>query len=507
VKNSKLAAGAEVEVKAGSLYQKAEYAGIPLVFGLGSHDTVETIRITWPNGLIQNELKGIAGRSNAFAESQRLSGSCPTIFAWDGIAFEFISDVLGVAPLGASAGDGRYFPVDHDEYVQISVRALGLQRSKYQIRLTEELHEVSYIDQVQLVAVDHPADVEIFTNEKFKAPPFPEFRLYGASEKVHPVLAHDQHGCDVLDRLLREDRRYPDDFARDSAGVAEMHVLDLDFGRQAAPDNHAALVLRGWVDWADGSTFVRAAQSNRSGLVFPYLQVKDRSGRWQTIVEDMGVPAGKPKAIVVDLGGAFLSPSREVRIVTNVCVYWDEIFLIERNTAPAVTRTPMSATAAKLQFRGFSRATIDPRRRQPEIFEYADARTESMWNPTPGMYTRYGDVTPLLSVADDRFVIMGSGDELALEFSASGLPDLPAGWTRDFLFLVDGWAKDADANTAYSQSVKPLPFHAMSSYPYLATEHFPADDAHRQYEREFNTRPALRLLRPLADASRVPHDR
>ncbi len=55
----------------------------------------------------------------SFDEAQRLSGSCPMIFTWNGQHFEFITDVLGVAPLGASSGDGNYFPVDHDEYIQI----------------------------------------------------------------------------------------------------------------------------------------------------------------------------------------------------------------------------------------------------------------------------------------------------------------------------------------------------------------------------------------------------
>jgi hypothetical protein len=97
---------------------------------------------------------------------------------------------------------------------------------------------------------------------------------------------------------------------------------------------------------------------------------------------------------------------------------------------------------------------------------------------------------------------MGSGDEVALRFRAAGLPELPLGWKRDFLLLVDGWAKDADANTAFSQSVLPLPFHSMSRYPYPAGEHYPVDEAHARYQREYNTRPALRLIRNLiSDAS------
>ena len=136
-------------------------------------------------------------------------------------------------------------------------------------------------------------------------------------------------------------------------------------------------------------------------------------------------------------------------------------------------------------------------RKQPERFDYARVMPISMWNPTSGLYTRYGDVQPLVSMLDDRLVIMGSGDELRLVFPATSLPALKPAWTRDFLLLVDGWAKDADANTAYSQSVEPLPFHAMSAYPYTQIEHFPDDALHRDYRERYNVRPALRLLRPL----------
>ncbi len=127
----------------------------------------------------------------------------------------------------------------------------------------------------------------------------------------------------------------------------------------------------------------------------------------------------------------------------------------------------------------------------------------STWNPTPGLYTRYGDVTPLLREVDDRLVIMGSGDEIRLLFPTAALPSLRPGWKRDFLLLVDGWAKDADANTAFSQSVEPLPFHGMRSYPYPPAEHFPDDALQRDDALRYNTRPALRLVRPLTTATRL----
>src|SRR6185295_17835931 len=319
VKNLKLAPFAEVEVKAGMVYRKRSYRGTPLVFGLGGRTEADTVRITWPNGMIQNETQQPAGKLAAYKEAPRLSGSCPMIFTWNGERFEFITDVLGVAPLGASAGDGEYFPVDHDEHIRIPGESLVAVDGRYEVRITEELREVAYLDQVRLFAVDHPAAVEIFTNDKFQGPPYPDLRLYGVERPIRPLAARDAEGNDVLDRLLARDRRYPDGFRRTSSGVAEMHHLDLDFGRAAA-DGRAVLVLSGWVDWADGSTFLAAAQEG--GLVMPRLQVKDAAGRWVTVIEDMGIPAGKPKSIVVDLAGKFLSASREVRIETNLCVYW-----------------------------------------------------------------------------------------------------------------------------------------------------------------------------------------
>lgn len=503
VKNPKLAPGAEVEVKAGIRYQKKIYDGRPLLFGLASYAQVDAVRITWPNGLIQNETQQAAGQSVSYKEAQRLSGSCPMIFTWNGTSFEFITDVLGVAPLGASAGDGQYFPVDHDEYIQIPGEALVPNNDGYyEIRITEELREIAYLDEIQLIAVDHPQENDVFINDKFKGPPFPEFRLFGVEDRRYPVSVRDHEGRDVREKVLARDRTYPDAFERDYAGVAEPHTLTLDF--DTMPDDRAILVMSGWVDWADGSTFLGHAQASTEGLVMPYLQVKNSAGVWETVIEDMGLPAGKPKTIVVDLSGKFLSDDRQVRIVTSLCVYWDEIFMSTDYASwprtpvdDGVRMTTMHADSASLQFRGFSGVDIHPQRLQPEAFIYSIKKPTTMWNPTPGLYTRYGDVRMLLESTDDRYIIMGSGDEVRLLFDAGQAPALKPGWRRDYLLFVDGWAKDGDANTAFSQSVEPLPYHDMPQYPYDEPHHFPQDGPHNLYREFYNTRPALRLIRPL----------
>ena len=494
VRSLKLAQDALVEIKAGRVYRREFYTGVPLTLDAGDHAVIDTVRITWPNGLIQNELQQATNQTHAYQEAQRLSGSCPMIWTWNGREFEFITDVLGVAPLGASDGEGSFFPVNHVEYVHIPAKAVQAQDGRYQIHVTEELSEASYLDQIQLYAVDHPVGTEIFTNEKFKGPPYPEFKLFGVERRIYPIAAHDDHGHDVLAQLTAKDQRYPDQFRRSETGVADLHTLELNFGA-AAPSGQAILLLNGWVDWPDGSTFRRASQESKEGLVMPYLQVQDAHGNWITADPDMGMPAGKPKTIVVPV--KFLSPSRKVRIITNLCIYWDEVFLSEGASDAGVTPRLIPVLSADLHFRGFSATRIHPQRMQPDTFLYGQVAHDSFWNPTPGFYTRFGPVDELLRDVDDRLVIMGSGDEINLQFDARPFARPPAGWSRDFLLKVDGWAKDRDPNTAFSQTVTPLPFHGMSRYPYPPKEYYPRDASHDDYQRAYNTRPAGLLIRSL----------
>jgi hypothetical protein len=496
-KAPKLAPGSEVEVKVGRHYQKKLYCGFPVLFGVGQAPQADTVRITWSNGLIQNEMSQATNASATYVEEERLSGSCPMIWTWDGRKFRFITDVLGVGPLGVRIGPNEFFPADHDEYILLPEGALAEKDGSYEIRLTQELAEVVYMDEVKLIAVDHPANLEIFTNEKATVP-FPEFKLYGVRERAYPIAAVDHQSRDVLARVLRSDKRYVDQFERlDRRGVAEMHSLELDFGKKAAPNNDAVLVLDGWVDWAEGGNYVGFSQESENGLVSPYLQVRNQRGEWETVIENMGVPAGLPKTIVVDLTGKFLSDSREVRIATNMCLYWDEVFLAADTQSPEVRLTQLRSNDAEVRFRGFARIKVDPAGRKPQAFFYDRPEMTAMWNQTPGLYTRYGDVTELVAAVDDRFVIYGAGDEVRLQFDARSLPALAPGWKRTFVLGVDGWEKDQDANTMTSHSVEPLPFHGMSTYPYPEGEQYPNSETHREYLEKYNLRPGLRLMRPL----------
>lgn len=124
----------------------------------------------------------------------------------------------------------------------------------------------------------------------------------------------------------------------------------------------------------------------------------------------------------------------------------------------------------------------------PHWFEYADVTKESPWRPITGTATRFGDVRALLQESDDRYIVMVPGDETTVEFDATDIKDPAPGWTRTFLLYSDGWIKDSDLNTAHGTTVEPLPYHAITSYPYAPGDGYPADSTRQRYLREYNTR-------------------
>jgi hypothetical protein len=99
-----------------------------------------------------------------------------------------------------------------------------------------------------------------------------------------------------------------------------------------------------------------------------------------------------------------------------------------------------------------------------------------------------GDVTTLLKGIDYRFVIFGSGEEIAARFDASGLPKLPAHWKRDYFFYANGFVKDMDWWDASPFTVAQLPFHGMSTYPYPTSEKYPDDASSLDYQMNWNSR-------------------
>jgi hypothetical protein len=168
-------------------------------------------------------------------------------------------------------------------------------------------------------------------------------------------------------------------------------------------------------------------------------------------------------------------------------IYWNHIFYATKVADSPLRSFSLEPVAADLHYRGFSKVTRETPY-SPHIPDYQSVTTAPKWRDLTGSYTQYGDVLPLLLESDSKYVIMNAGDEITIEFDAAQLPEPPSGWKRDFIFYNDGWLKDGDLNTARGQTVEPLPFHGMTSYPYGLKESYPKDEEHISYLEEYNTR-------------------
>ncbi len=502
--SNRSAVEAKIEMRAGSLYQKLEtYAASPapapadLIFGLGKRDKPDAVRVLWPAGIVQAETEFPALRSVGstagfislnVTEIDRKPSSCPYLYAWNGERFEFITDFMGGGEMGYLERTGHYNKPDPNEYVRIRGDQLKQKYGRYELRVTNELEEALFVDRLQLLVVAHPSGTEVYPNEGMSEPP-KNFKLFVTKNARPPLSAVDDHGDHVLDLISHLDRRWPSDFKTDRIrGYAGKHALTLKLAEPATTrrQERTVLLLTGWTDYAWSSDNVAAVQSGKV-MQPPSLQVKDRHGNWRTVIEDIGIPVGRPQTVTVDLTGKFLGPSRDVRIVTNMRIYWDQILVDISDTDPAVQITGLDPIRAELHWRGFSAETT-PDGREPHGYDYRKVAFTSPWKVMTGRYTREGDMRELLLNSDDMFVISQPGDEISLSFDTASLLPLPEGWTRTFLLYADGFSKEMDINSASPDQLAPLPFHGMSRYPYRWPEHYPLDKKHREYIEKYNTR-------------------
>ena len=111
-------------------------------------------------------------------------------------------------------------------------------------------------------------------------------------------------------------------------------------------------------------------------------------------------------------------------------IYWDQIFFSDRISKTATNSTILNPVSADLHYRGFSREFKKGGRYGPHWFDYSDVDKNTKWRDLTGNYTRYGDVQPLLTESDNKYIISNAGDETTVKFDAKGLPALKNGWKR-----------------------------------------------------------------------------
>jgi tetratricopeptide (TPR) repeat protein len=492
--DNKSAIGTKIEVFAGANRQKFEIAGssgylgqnsTDFVVGLGQAKEADVVRMLWPSGVIQDEIQIAGLKGHSFLEMDRRGSSCPTLFVWDGTHYELVGDMLGAGVVGHWVGPNQRDIPRPTEYIKVPRNAIREKDGKLSFRFMEPLEEAVYLDQVKLLAVDHPAAVDVFPNEYFaSSPPYPPFKVVYSRDARPPAGAWDEHGHDVLPDLLAH--RFFGDFEVERfQGFAKRHSLELDLG-EPYRGGPLWLLMHGEIEYFSATSMYAGYQAGIEPVA-PYVEAQDANGKWIRVVDDMGFPAGGPRTMTADLTGKLPQGTQRIRITTNLQIYWDNI-LVNRTAQEQNSRlTPVPLERAQLRYHGFP-LKIENQPPGNVLYVYEKTSATGPYTRPAGAYTRYGDVLPLLTGYDDRLAVFGSGDEVALDFDPARLPALPKGWARDYFFVANGYEKDMDFYAAEADTVQPLPFRTMGTYPYPKGRSFPLDDAHVAYFLNYNTR-------------------
>ena len=459
-KTNPIGIGARVEVRAAGFHTQRFIQSLPIEIGLAGHQQLDSIETVWTNGVVDNQIGVSASDSPlTIVEQNVAAGSCPFLYAWDGRQYRFVTDLLGNSPVGLSLRRGEVLGADPDEFVWVGGSLSLISRDgAYQLKLTDEMREVVYLDQVRLVAVDHAADVEVHPTDRLMPPPFPLSELWALHAPHLPRSARGDDGIDRTAALQTLDGVFSSPGALlppPLRGKTLPLTLTLDFGPLSGIER-PVLALTGWLQYGDASTNIAMSQNRSIAVVPPILEMETADGHWSRVDVTLGMPAGKTKTIAIDLAGKLAPDARRLRLRTSFELRWDRIALFERLPDTSLEIRDLPLISADLAARGFSaiRARAPG---HPTTPDHDSLLERPPWRTTPqGWVTRFGDVVELVAARDSQLAVMNGGDSLDLRFGAT-LPAPAGGRVRTFFFYSVGWDKDADHNVVAGDSVGPLP--------------------------------------------------
>jgi hypothetical protein len=399
--------------------------------------------------------------------------SCPFLYLWDGDAFRYHTDLAGSVL-------GYGLEVFRPEHYDGGIYGLGdyaSDRGVFRMKIRETIHEADYFDKAELVLADVPEGYGVLNTWSFTS------QLGQTSPKAFvtvrnprpPVTATDPRGRDVRREVSRADE-IPLPVSLNGASK-----VVVDFGPIRHPQ-HAKLVVTAWshyrnLYWAQKPPYSAGTT----------IETRDANGRW-VVRRVAGKNPGDRRTWAIDIAGIPKKNDTLMRITlahqpTGLDVL-DRI-LLDDSPPVKVTLNRVRPAVARLRFAGSTDFVY------PTLVNRIHA-DDSHHPVLPdavmyGSFTRYGDVRRLLRDADDRFVVMAHGDELVLEFKE---PPLTKGMQRHAFLDADVFYTIKYSVRGFlTDSIDPLPFHGMKTYPYDENDWpYHDDPTYHEYLKTWNTR-------------------
>lgn len=452
----------------------------PMMFGSGGALKANYIELLWSDGVTQTESDLAFNQLHSVEEVQRQLASCPVVFVWNGEKYEFLSDVLGVAALGYFYKPGLQTPVRPYERILLPKDMLQPRNGKFEVKIGEPMEEVLYLDSANLLFYDVPEGWQLALDERLSVNgPQPTGSPIYFQKEWLPVSASSNRSQDAFVKLRQADRIAvdPGPVDRRFIGLLEAeHQLTLEFG-ESLPNQSAVLVAEGWVEFPYSQTSYSAYQSDVA-FKAPTLEVRDRNGKWQTIAKEFGYPAGMPRQMALPLPD-LPEGSDALRLTSNLEIYWDHIKVVQSEDPIQGSDGKAELEGATVKVTGFALRTTGDQR--VPYYDYEKRTTYWDSKLATGFYTTTGDSLPLVERLDSAVAIVGSGEEVHLQFSVPSDP--PEGFVRRYVVEFRGWAKDMDLYTTSGDQVEPIP--QLGDLDTMATAK--RDSLHARYNIRFQS--------------------
>jgi len=442
---------------------------LPIEIGVGQRPWIDSVQTLWMNGLARNQI-GV----QVDCEPLRIiviefihTDSCPFLYAWMDGAWQFVTDLLGTAPLNVAVARGVRMPPDPDEVVVLGpAERFADGGAAARLRITSELREVTYLDQVRLLAIDHPAGTTIFSRDRVEMTGVDGKQIIAGRD---PIAVRSAVGSDGIDRtaaLARDDGVFAPPgrvISSPVVGFIEPLTIEFEFERPGDTDD-LFLAMTGWYRFGDSSSNIAASQRGDLAVIWPKLEVQTADGQWQLVDDAVGFPAGKTKTIVCDLRGK-LPPQRggssptplKFRLTSSFEVRWDRFALYHVVPADEIRISEVAPVTADLRWHGFAEMG-SPSEDQPQAPNLSRISDRPPWfTAVEGWCTRYGDIRPLLASAERQSAILNSGDGATIVFPAAGLAPREAATARTLALYTYGWIKAGDPNGTMALEVVPFP--------------------------------------------------
>ena len=416
--------------------------------------------------------------------------SCPSLYLWNGTGYSYVTDVSNPGWLGyigymTEKGDIVFSGGNPWDYVKLDSNLIAAKNGFFDLTLAQQWDELFYLDSAYLLAVDHPDGSDVYTSMTNYLNKGSTGQIYtvDSNSLFSPVSATNEKGQDVLAHILQKDGVYTPGINGDESvwNNIVQNQLTLDLGDLSSAEQ-IKLVITGMVDWGLADPYYawinQFKEAAAQGLVVngtqimpaPTMEIKAADGSWIVAPQDRQIPLPSDynaRTFTVDLTGLFPSDISDYQIRFNN--FWNvtyDYIAIDTTAQQDVTITKIQSTSAFFN-------------------QMWDTQSTAL-----GAFTRYGDVTPLMQDADDMFVIGRQGDQVNMQFSTANLDPVAEGMIRDYFFVVACWFKDPPGEWGYgfNFTVNPMPFMAMTGFPYPSSETYPSDAAHQAYMQQYNTR-------------------